>query len=122
MKIIQMLLERLYNGDNIGLTINNFEAPILYYLMYWDYERIGFCKECSKPFKQTGNRQLYCKECSLYEPVGTKIIVCVDCGKEFEVDGAIKNSKRCSNCQQINNKRRYIKYNEKRRGSFESKN
>lgn len=34
-----------------------------------------------------------------YQPIGTKIIRCIDCGDEVEVDGVVKNVKRCFKCQ-----------------------
>ena len=38
-------------------------------------------------------------DCSTYQPIGTKTIKCIDCGKEVEVDGIVKNKKRCDECQ-----------------------
>ena len=44
---------------------------------------------------------IYCDECGVYQPIGTKTITCIDCGKEVEVDGIVKNKKRCDECQKI---------------------
>lgn len=67
-----------------------------------------------KYFKIASTR-LYYWFSSTYQPIGTKIVKCIDCGKEVEVDGVVKNKKRCDECQETANKERYIKYNEKRK-------
>lgn len=59
-----------------------------------------------------------CDKCGSYSPIGTKTIKCIDCGKEFEVDGIVKKQKRCEQCKKIYNnllrmKNYYIKkYND----------
>ena len=45
-----------------------------------------------------------CQDLANYTPIETKIIKCIDCGKEVEVDGIVKNKKRCDECQ-----KRYIR-------------
>ena len=31
---------------------------------------------------------------------GKKKLICIDCGKEFEVDSMVKGKKRCNECQE----------------------
>lgn len=57
------------------------------------------CKKCGERFMPTSAHHTTCASCSSYQPVGKKKIVCVDCGVEFEVDGVVKNKKRCDECQ-----------------------
>ena len=36
-----------------------------------------------------------------YQPLISKTIICIDCDKVVEVDGIVKNKKRCDECQEI---------------------
>lgn len=45
-----------------------------------------------------------------YEPIGVKIIKCIDCGKEVEVDAKDNKACRCDECQHIENKRIKLEY------------
>lgn len=77
-----------------------------------DYEpKKMTCKKCGKDFyleSYADTRSLYCEDCrkevhnecerKSYEPVGNKIIVCVDCGKEFEVSAKAIATLRCPDC------------------------
>ena len=38
---------------------------------------------------------IYCDECGVYQPIGTKTITCIDCGKEVEVDAKDNETCRC---------------------------
>ena len=67
-------------------------------------KRIGKCAKCGNVFYKRVNNQIYCSDCQGYEKIGTKTLVCCDCGKEFEVDGVVKNKKRCDKCQDKLNK------------------
>ena len=42
--------------------------------------------------------------------MGVKTLVCCDCGQEFEVDGIVKNKKRCDICQ-----KEYVKLYDRQR-------
>lgn len=64
------------------------------------------CSKCGSLFNQKNNNQKLCKKCSTYSPIGTKIIKCVDCGKDVEIDGIVKNKKRCDICQEKYNRER----------------
>lgn len=60
------------------------------------------CAECGKLVKNNkyGNKK-YCSTCASYIPQEPKMMVCVDCGKEFVVDARITNKVRCDDCQEI---------------------
>ena len=59
------------------------------------------CKKCGERFVPLSPQQKVCTSCSGYHPLGKKKLRCIDCGKEFEVDGIVKNKKRCDDCQAI---------------------
>lgn len=74
------------------------------------------CKKCGKRFTQNKTKNLeYCTKCSRYKPMETKMIKCIDCGASVEVNGIVKNKKRCNDCQSKKDKDRYKKYNCKRK-------
>lgn len=72
-------------------------------------KRIGKCTKCGNVFYKRANNQIYCSECQGYEKIGTKTLICCDCGKEFEVDGVVKNKKRCDKCQKVVDKKNNLK-------------
>ena len=57
------------------------------------------CRKCGERFVPLVPQQKICADCAGYHPRGKKKIRCIDCGKEFEVDGIVKNKKRCDDCQ-----------------------
>ena len=61
-----------------------------------DYIR---CQKCGTLVKNYKNTNKYCKTCGQYQPIETKTVICVDCGKEFSVDARITNKIRCDECQ-----------------------
>lgn len=77
------------------------------------------CVSCGRMAEQKSNAQKYCSECSsgaqYYRPIIDKVIICEDCGVEFEVNSKATKSVRCDGCQEKANKERYIKYNKKRK-------
>lgn len=58
-------------------------------------------QKCGERFVPLSPQQKVCTNCSGYHPLGKKKLRCIDCGKEFEVDGIVKNKKRCNDCQAI---------------------
>lgn len=56
-----------------------------------------------------------CDKCSVYQPIGIKIIECIDCGKEVEVDAKANNRNRCDECAYTAKLEKYRRYNEKRK-------
>lgn len=57
------------------------------------------CQKCGKRFSPTAPNEVYCDNCKGYQPIGTKIITCIDCGVEVEVAGNSNRKIRCDNCQ-----------------------
>lgn len=57
------------------------------------------CRKCGERFVPENGKQKLCSKCSVYQPITKKTIRCVDCGNVFEVDGSVKNKKRCDSCQ-----------------------
>ena len=55
----------------------------------------GACMKCGKRFTKNVPFQIYCDECGVYQPIGTKTITCIDCGKEVEVDAKDNETCRC---------------------------
>ena len=55
-------------------------------------------------FEKKSEAQKYCKKCGKYQPIKTKTITCVDCGKDFKADGIVKNKTRCDECQKVRDK------------------
>ena len=69
-------------------------------------KKYGHCS-CGGMFVQNNkNNKLKCNKCGTYQPMETKTIKCIDCGKEVEVDGIVKNKKRCDECQKKYDKER----------------
>lgn len=57
------------------------------------------CRKCGERFIPSSPQQKICSSCSSYQPVLSRKVKCVDCGKEFEVPGSVRNKKRCDECQ-----------------------
>lgn len=82
------------------LRINEIDFQELAYVyLQWKngggYDR---CEKCGRLFRKNRNRK-YCYECSKHQPVGDKLVSCVDCGKEFTVDARNMTKCRCDDCQ-----------------------
>lgn len=89
--------------------IDNEGTPVL---MVSDFRELGYeymswknggyfrCKQCGILSKQNkfGNR-VYCKDCVGYQPIETKIIICVDCGADIQVNSKNTKTVRCADCQ-----------------------
>ena len=58
----------------------------------------GACMKCGKRFIKNVPFQIYCNECGVYQPIGTKTIICIDCGKDVEVDAKDTKTNRCDEC------------------------
>lgn len=110
--VLGMIQPSLITGNsNLKVKIIDDSSPIILkivdmrelgkeYMLYKGkkYER---CKDCGRLFLKRANSQLYCKNCQGYQKLNTKTLTCCDCGKEFVVDGIVKNKKRCDECQHI---------------------
>ena len=56
-----------------------------------------------------------CDVCGNYQPIETKTIICIDCGKEVEVDALDNQTNRCEKCYEIYRKKyKAIKEKERR--------
>lgn len=88
----------LQEDGDIALEINNYFNVVFRYLNY-AYGGYFECAKCSNIFEQNkqGSR-IYCNSCKKYEPIETKTIVCIDCGKKVEVDSKANNRERCDDC------------------------
>ena len=69
------------------------------------------CRRCGERFVPEVARQKLCSKCSTYQPIRKKTIQCIDCGQFFEVDGIVKNKKRCDACQDIWDKKKRAERN-----------
>jgi len=89
------------DDDDEELFISDFRELGYEYLLYKGGNFIR-CAECGILTRgnKSGNKK-YCKDCATYTPKGTKIITCVDCGKEFEVNARASNKCRCDSCQKL---------------------
>ncbi|MDR2277357.1 MAG: hypothetical protein LBE23_05820 [Vagococcus sp.] len=76
------------------------------------------CEKCGKRFVQEHHNQKLCNKCSDYQPIGTKIIKCVDCGKEFEIDSRNMTKDRCDECQHERDKERKREWKRKNRDRY----
>lgn len=93
--------------DDIGEVA--FEMMDYNNIGYWfewynGNKRIGKCIKCGNVFYKKSNHQIYCSECQGYEKQGIKILICCDCGKEFEVKSKNVKTQRCDKCQNDRNK------------------
>jgi hypothetical protein len=50
--------------DNVVLNIKYFDVIGRYYEAWSGEGNIKFCENCGKPFKQTNNKNKYCRECA----------------------------------------------------------
>ncbi len=75
--------------------------------LYNGNKRIKKCIKCGNVFYKVSNSQIYCADCKGYEKVGTKKVICCDCGKEFEVTAKNNSTNRCSDCYTVYRKLYY---------------
>jgi hypothetical protein len=90
-------------GGILKPAIKQFEDIGWYSNLYNGISDIRICEDCGIVFKKKSNYQIKCIQCSPYQPIENKIIVCVDCGKEVEVDARNMTKSRCTECQKIIN-------------------
>ena len=86
------------NESEVILQIDDFRDLGYEYALYCG-ENFIRCRECGKLVRQNGNNTFgYCKEHRGYQKIETKKLICIDCGKEFEVKAKANNRKRCDEC------------------------
>jgi len=99
-------LDYIIDCDEVMFYVENYDCAGYYFDYYCGTKRIKLCKECKSPFYSRSNSQEYCKDHTpSYSPAEPKHIICIDCGKDFVVNGVVKNKKRCDECQLNENKR-----------------
>ena len=92
------------NPDHILDYITDYDHLNLHYDRLCG-KNIGSCKICSKLFKQSDKRPgIYCYKHRGYNKIGSKTLICVDCGKEFTVSSKSRRKNRCDDCQKIKRK------------------
>lgn len=80
-------LIRIYDLRNLGFQ----------YLAYKG-EKYKPCAECGEFFRYAHVDANYCRNCMGYKAVVIKVLTCIDCGGEFEVDASNKRTNRCNEC------------------------
>lgn len=94
-KSIMMFKDRFDNGDDNILQCQKCGA-------YFEKNPSGqkTKRDASKRPTQRIKRK-YCDYCATYHKRTKKIVICVDCGKEFVVKNKNTNTFRCEECKQI---------------------
>lgn len=99
--IVLNYIQECNENGNVVITIKDFDNVGLYLDYYNGVDKVLLCKHCNQPFKQTKNNILYCNKHQGYQPISTKTIQCIDCGKEIEVDSKDNKTERCEECYKI---------------------
>lgn len=76
------------------------------------------CEKCGHRFIPNYHNEKLCDKCSVYQPIGTKIIVCIDCSKEVEVDAKDNKTARCDDCQKIKDRERKREWKRRNREKY----
>lgn len=87
------------NESDVVLTITQLKDLGKEYLLFCGEDYIR-CQKCGSIIKNYKNNNKYCKDCGKYQPIETKTITCIDCGKEFEIDSSSRKI-RCDNCYKL---------------------
>ena len=85
------------NESDTVLTITRLKDLGKEYLMFCGEDYIR-CQKCGTLVKNYKNNNKYCKTCGQYQPKETKNVICVDCGKEINVDAKDNQTIRCNDC------------------------
>ena len=111
-KLWQMgLLEFSKRNDNLNCRVTFINDKGDEEIFISDFRELGYeyqkykgenfiqCAECGilTHGNKTGTKK-YCLNCATYTPQETKLVVCIDCGKEFKIDSKNNKSIRCSDC------------------------
>jgi len=99
--IILNFLDNCNQSGDIVFEVKNYE-DIGWYFDYYNYvDKVKLCEYCGQPFKQVHGNELYCKKHKEYQPIETKTINCIDCGKEVFVDSKDNQTVRCDECYKV---------------------
>ncbi len=85
--------------DEDGVSV--FEVKHISDLGYWldfaNSEKFNICEECGRLYKPRSGNQRYCFiHSSIYNKPLT--CICVDCGREFQIEPSKRKRKRCECC------------------------
>lgn len=107
------LVEQAKNIENLNLRVTFIDDEGKTLLKIDDFRELGYrylqylgeniipCKNCGLLIRSSHNNlRKYCNDCSGYQPKIFKTVVCVDCGKQFRINGNNKRTKRCNMCQE----------------------
>ena len=125
------LLELPKRNDNVSLRVT-FIDDGEEELFISDFRELGYeylkykgenfirCAECGILTRgnKYGNKK-YCNNCKLYNPMITKTVRCVDCGKDFEIKSKDNYTCRCDSCNSVYKKKYYREYRRKQRSKQE---
>lgn len=97
-----------YVNDNSKkrLFVSDFRELGYEYLKYIGNINYARCGECGRLFKISAHNKTYCSMCSKPSNDDFKYITCIDCGKVFKTKNKNNTSCRCSECQNIRNKKK----------------
>lgn len=114
---VVLFVDESTNEDDIICHITDYDHIIMYYEMLNNVP-IGICNECQRLFYKSKTKPSeHCYAHRGYQKKQTKVITCIDCCKEFEVNSKNTKTKRCEECQHKktiqNNKKRVYKYRNK---------
>lgn len=96
---LSMRITFIDDNSDKKLFISDFRE-LGYEWLYYCGEKFVRCQECGVLTRYTKNRK-YCKNCASQEPQETKSVICIDCGKRFEVEPKNQKTQRCKECQSI---------------------
>lgn len=99
-KSIELFKDRFDNGDENILRCQKCGA----YFEKTKNQSINNKKRSASKKKKYGISRKYCDYCATYHKQSKKIIVCVDCGKEFVIKSNNTKTCRCEECKQNNSK------------------
>ena len=112
-----LIVNFINDEDEVVLNLDEVDCQELAYVyLNWKNKGKGYtrCQKCNRLIKQSKTKpRKYCEECAKYEPIGEKIVVCVDCDVEFKVDAKDTESCRCIQCREKHQKK--IKSEQNRR-------
>jgi len=101
-------LNYLSQDGDVAFTINDYDNVVYRYLNYV-YGGYFVCAGCGKIFKQNKqNNSIYCNKCAReinlektnckYHPIEKRMVICSDCGNEFEIYPKDNQTNRCPEC------------------------
>lgn len=111
------LLEFSKRNDNLNCRVTFINDDSEEELFISDFRELGYeyllykgenfirCADCGILIRNNkAGTKKYCKDCAIYTPKGSKKVICVDCGKEFETSSKNSKSTRCRECQNLMNR------------------